>query len=142
MKLHISENIDKVIDGFTIVPIVYGEVDLATIPSNCASEIIAIDAVDSISHDKIEQFIFNVCSKIRLNGTAYFGGLDVYALSRSLLSGNISIKEYNDFTSKSNAIYSSKYILSLLQSNDITIQSVVYKGNYYEITVKRTHNKN
>lgn len=142
MKLHISENIDKVIDGFTIVPIVYGEVDLTTIPSNCASEIIAIDAIDSISHDKIEQFVFNVCSKIRLNGTAYFGGIDAYALSRSLLSGSINIKEYNDLISKSNGTYSCKYILSLLQSYDITVQSVVYKGNHYEITAKRTHNKN
>lgn len=140
MKLHISENIDKTIEGFTIVPIVYGEVDLTAIPSNCASEIVAVDAIDSISHDKIEQFVSNVCSKIRLNGTAYFGGLDVYAVSRSLLSGNINVKEYNALISKSNAVYSSKYILSLLQSLGITIQSVVYKGNYYEITTKRTHN--
>lgn len=142
MKLYISENIDKAISGFTLIPIVYGEVDLNSIPNNCASEIVAIDAIDNISNDKIELFISNLYSKIRLNGIVHFGGLDAYALSRNLLSGNIDIKEYSKMISQNNAIYSSKYILDLLRKYNLSIKSVIYKGNYYEITAQRTHNQN
>lgn len=142
MKLYISENIDKAIAGFTLIPIAYGEIDLSSIPSNCASEIVAIDAIDKIPHDKIELFVANLCSKIRLNGIVHFGGLDAYALSRNLLSGNIDIKQYSEIISNNDAIYSSKYILDLLRKYNLSVKSVVYKGHYYEITAQRTYNQN
>lgn len=142
MKLYISENIDKAIEGFVIIPIIYGEVDLSNIPDNAASEIVAIDALDSITHDKVEQFIGLLCRKLRLNGNLYLGGLDAYAISRSLLSGSVSIKEYNENISKKDSLYSSKIIIDLLKRNNINLASAVYKGNYYEVTAKRTYNQN
>lgn len=140
MKIYVSENIDKAIQGFTIVPIVYGEVDLSKIPDNGATTIVAIDALDTILPDKVNPFINLLCTKLRLNGSIHIGGLDPNALSRSLVSGNIEIDEFNKSISNKEALYPSKYITELLRLRDLTILSVIYRGNYYEISAQRTKN--
>lgn len=142
MKIQISENIDKTIEGYIITPIVYGVADLTRFPQNCASSIIAIDAVDSIKYDGIEKFIQDVALKMRLNGTLSIGGLDAYALSRDLLGGKINTVQYNQLISNKRSIYSSKDIVQLLSSNKLRIQSVVYKGYFYEISAIRPGNTN
>ena len=91
MKVYISENIDRVIEGFTTIPIVYGAVDLVSIPDNGASTIVCIDALDSIKSDSIVDFINGVVNKMRINCVAHFGGLDAYAVSKDLVSGKINI---------------------------------------------------
>lgn len=142
MKIYISEKIDKAIEGFRLIPVVYGEIDLSSVPDNAASTVVAIDAIDSISYNKLEEFIAKVCSKLRLNGTVYLGGLDAYATSRNLLSGAISIQDFNDQIAQKGGIYSSKHLLDLLQKHQLFINSVIYKGNYYEITAQRKHSQN
>lgn len=142
MNIYISENIDKAIDNFTLVPIVYGEVDLGKIPDNAGTTIIAIDAVDSIKQNNIESFVNNVCKKMRLNSSLHIGGLDVYAVSRSLLSGMMDLGEYNKLILGKTGIYSLRFIVDLLKKNGLQIKSAVYKGNNYEITATRPHNKN
>lgn len=142
MKLFISENIDKAIEGFVLVPIVYGEVDLRNVPENAASDIVAIDAVDSISINNIRQFITSICRALRLGGTIHIGGIDAYGLSRNLISGNIDLIEYNTLIAKKQGIYTSKYISDLLISHNLNIQSIIYKGSFYEITASRPKNKN
>lgn len=142
MKIHISEQLDKTIQGFSMIPIIYGEVDLSNIPNNAASTIVAIDAVDSINAENISTFIQSVVQKMRLNCELYIGGTDAYAISRGLVSGSLNLLEYNSLISGKRGIYSSKYILDLLQSMNIRIQSVVFKEYNYEISAVRQHDKN
>lgn len=142
MKIFISENIDKSIDGYKIIPIIYGEVDLQSIPNNAATDIVAIDAIDSIKYADLSSFISKIASKMRLNSNLYLGGLDLFALSRELLNGSKSVEEYNAIVNGKNGIYSSSIILDLLRANGIKINSVVYKGNRYEISATRPDYKN
>lgn len=142
MKVYISENIDKAIEGFNLIPIVYGAVDLGSIPNNAASTIVAIDALDSIKSESVIDFIGGVVSKMRLNSTVYLGGTDVYALSKNLLSGQLNINEYNNIMSNKNGIYACKYICDLLQSHKLKIMSAIFKGNNYEITATRSPDQN
>lgn len=142
MKVFISENIDRGLQGYTTIPIVYGEVDLTNIPDNSLTSIIAIDALDSIKYDKIIEFLRLLISKMRLSCTVYLGGVDVYAASRELISGSINIEKYNKEVLGKNGVYSSKFILDILQDNNITINSVVYKGNKYEISATRSNHQN
>jgi hypothetical protein len=137
MKLYISEHIDKAISGFQIIPIVYGEIDLGGIPANSASTIVAIDAIDSIKYENIEQFIQGVVSKMRLESNLYIGGLDVYAVNRALISGSLSLEEYNKLFVGKQGIQCANKIVDLLQKNGVTILSVVFKGNNYEISATR-----
>jgi predicted CopG family antitoxin len=142
MKLYISENIDKAIQNFTLVPIVYGEVDLSNVPDNAATMIVAVDAIDSIKSKDIENFINNICRKMRLESTLHIGGLDAYAVSRSLLNGTISLDEYNELVLGKTGMYSSRFIIDLLKKNRIQIRSAVYKGHTYEIAATRSNNQN
>jgi len=140
MKLFISENIDKAIEGYTLVPIVYGKVDLTKIPDNAASHIVAIDALDKINYQDLQAFLQNILSKLRLNGIINLGGIDAYALSRSLISGNTDLKEFNEEISTISGIYSAKIIVDLLHKFDLNINDVVYKGDRYEVTATRSKN--
>lgn len=143
MKIHITENLDKVIDGFSLIPVVYGAVDLGNIPANGASTIIATDAVDSIKYSNIADFINGIVSKMRLNCELYIGGIDAYALSKNLVSGNIDIEEFNKRIHGKQGIYSCKFIINLLlQHANVSILSAVFKGDKYEITATRTINQN
>lgn len=140
MKIHISENLDQTIQGFTTVPIVEGEVNLDIIPNNSASFIVAIDATDSVNN--ILKFIDNVCSKMRLGGEMCIGGLDIFAVSRGLLSGGLNLEDYNNLTNNKRGVYDSKFISDQLQSHGLTINSIVYKGYNYEVIAKRNHDQN
>jgi hypothetical protein len=111
MKLFISENIDKGLQGYITIPIINGEVDLAKIPNNSATSIIAIDAIDSISYDKIFEFLNLLITKMRLNCNLYLGGVDIYAISRELISGSKTIEDYNKEVCNKGGVYSSKLIL-------------------------------
>ena len=142
MKLFISENIDKAIEGYKLVPIVYGETDVESIPNNSATDIVAIDGVDSIKYSNLPQFIAKISSKMRLHSTLYIGGIDIFALSRELLSGSKTVEEYNEIVDGKSGIYTSSIILDLLRSNNIKINSVTYKGYRYEISATRSNNTN
>lgn len=142
MKLFISENIDKGLHGYITVPIINGEIDLTKIPDNSATSIIAIDALDSISYEKLFGFLSLLITKMRLNCNLYLGGIDIYAISRELISGSKTIEDYNKEVCNKNGIYSSKLILNILESNAIKVNSVVYKGNTYEISATRPEHKN
>lgn len=142
MKLFISENIDKSIEGYKIIPIVYGEIDLQSIPDNSSTDIVAIDAIDSVKYANLASFIKKIVSKMRLNSNLYLGGTDIFAVSRELLNGSKSIEEFNTIIESKNGIYSASMILELLRDNGIKINSVVYKGNKYEISATRPDYKN
>lgn len=139
MNIYISENIDRAIDNFTLIPIVYGEVDLKNIPDNAGTNIVAIDATDSIKQDNIEAFIQNLAKKMRLNSVLHIGGTDIYAITRLLLSGSLAIKDFNQILTKKNGIYSCKYIVDLLSKQGLQIKSAVFKGYNYEVTATRNH---
>ena len=142
MKVYISENIDKVIEGFSAIPIVYGVADFSSIPNNGASTIVAIDALDSIKPNDISQFINTIISKMRINCELFLGGIDAYSISKDLVSGKINVDEYNKIISGKNGIYSLTYIVDILLSNNIKILSTVFRGNNYEISATRLVSKN
>lgn len=140
MKIHITENLDKSISGYSLIPIIYGSVDLQSVPQNGASSIIAIDAVDSIKYENIIEFINAIILKMRLNSTLYIGGIDAYYLSKNLISGQISLEEYNSYIYGKQGIYDSKFIIDLLQKHNVKILSIIFKDNRYEITATRSVN--
>lgn len=142
MKICITENIDKAIENYTLVPILYGKVDMHSLPNNCATEIVAIDAVDSIPSDLLPTFVSSVKNKMRLGAKLHIGGFELSALSRAVMNGNISTKEYNDLIFSKKGIYKSKDILSLLQQVDLQIEKVLIRGYFYEITATRPINSN
>ena len=142
MKIHITENVEKIIEGYNMFPIVYGKVDLGGLPDNSLTQIIAIDAIDSIPSNLLPQFIESIVSKMRMGCSFIIGGLELGLLSRNIINGKLSSFNFNDIMSTRKSVYSSKDIVDLLKSHNISIDNVNIIGTNYEITASRPRNKN
>ena len=138
MKIHITENVDQIIDGYLMVPIVYGKIDLSSINNNCVTDIIADDTVDSIDCNYIFEFLNILVSKMRINGKLFISGLDLNIISQEIVSGITDYKEYNSQIKNKKAIYPVSEILKALTSLGLNIQTVNIKGNRYEIFCTRS----
>jgi hypothetical protein len=139
MKIHITENLDKLIDGYTMMPIVYGKIDMSNVPNNCATDVIASDAIDSIFVDDIINFFEQVVSKIRLNGKLFVSGTDLCLLAQDIISGAIKCQDFNKLTTDKRSIYPVDDIVKIISSMGLKIDSVEIKGNKYEIRAIRSN---
>jgi hypothetical protein len=142
MKIYITESVEKTIEGYNMIPIVYGKINLDIVPDNSLTEIIAINAIDSIPSNLLPQFIESIVKKMRMGCSFILGGLELGLLSRNIINGGISSFNFNDIMSKKKSVYSSKDIVDLLKSHNINIDNVNIIGTNYEITASRPRNKN
>lgn len=142
MKIQITENIDKGIENYTIVPILYGKIDLSLTPNNSVTHIVAIDALDSIPENLIVEFINNIIIKMRLGCEIIIGGTELAAISRDVISNNITTKEYNQLIFSKRGVYRSDDIIRLLNEANLTINNIQIKGYHYELTASRPYPKN
>ena len=78
MKLYITARPDSAPEGYEVSPIVYGNIDLTNIPDNSCTEVVATDAIDFISRDKIADFIKNIVSKLRSGAITTIVGCLLY----------------------------------------------------------------
>jgi hypothetical protein len=142
MKVYITENIDKVIEGYVMIPIIYGKVDLGQIPNNAAQSILATDALDSIPVQFIDTFLEDVKSRMRFNSELVIGGTELSIVSRDILLGNLNTQKYNELIFSKRGIYNVSDIISLLQNKNLTINKSSIKGYNYEISVTRSQASN
>jgi hypothetical protein len=142
MKVYITENIDKVIEGYVMIPIIYGKVDLGQIPNNAAQSILATDALDSIPVQFIDTFLEDIRSKMRFNSELVIGGTELSIVSRDILLGNLNTQKYNELIFSKRGIYNVSDIISLLQNKNLTINKSSIKGYNYEISVTRSQASN
>ena len=133
MKIHITENIDRVLQDHQIIPILYGKIDLGIIPDNAAQSIVAIDALDSIPANLLDEFFNQVSKKMRFGCNIILGGLELSSLCKDVVSGKVSSGDYNNLIYSKRGVYSVSDILSILSQLNLKIESVIMKGHNYEI---------
>lgn len=142
MKIHITENIENIIEGYGMVPIIYGKVDLGKYPDNSLLEIIAIDAIDSIPSDLLNNFFNQVISKMRMGCVMVLGGVELGLIARSIVNGKLDSEGFNGLLFKNKSMHSSVDIVKILTSHNLAIDSINIIGNNYEIKTSRPANKN
>lgn len=142
MKVYITENIDKVVEGFTMIPIIYGKIDLGQVPNNAAQTIVAIDALDSIPVRFLSTFLDDVKSKMRFNSELILGGTELSIISRDILTGTLNTKQYNELVFSKRGLYNVSDIVSLLQDKKLLINKSAIKGYNYEISATRPQASN
>jgi cyclopropane fatty-acyl-phospholipid synthase-like methyltransferase len=139
MKIYITENIENIIDGYIMIPIVYGKIDISNLPNNSIEEIVAIDAIDSIVSEELGAFFTEIKTKLRLNGVIHISGIELAVLCNSVLNGSVNSKDFNDTIFNSRSISCVDEILNYIKMINLEAQTVAIKGNKYEITAKRTN---
>jgi hypothetical protein len=137
MKIHITENVNSAIEGFSLIPIVYGRLDLGGVTDNSATQIVAIDAIDSVPAPMLTKFLQDVVSKMRMGCTAIFGGVELDILSRGIIANDINTESFNKLIFSKKAIYKNSDITRILTALGLSIDSVSIKGINYEITATR-----
>jgi hypothetical protein len=137
MNIHITENVDKIIDGFKMIPVINGSFDLSGIPDNSALNIVAVDAVDSIKFDFMEKFITDIRTKIRINGKVVIGGADLSTICGNVFDGKNTSKDFNNIIYSKKSCQNMSDIIDLLISVGLTINLVQFKGFNYEVTATR-----
>ena len=142
MKIQITENIDKAIENYTVVPILYGKIDLSLTPNNSVTHIVAIDAIDSVPDTLLVEFISNIVQKMRLGCQIILGGTELSAISKDVVNNNITTQDYNKLIFGKRGIYRSGDIINLLNQANLTINNVQIKGYKYELTASRPYPKN
>jgi hypothetical protein len=143
MKVHITENIENIIDGYDMVPIIYGKIDtINKYPDNSLVEIVAVDALDSIPINLLEEFLTSIIRKMRMGCIVTLGGVELQLIARDVIAGKIDSKTFNEAIFKKKAIYSSKDIIDLLNRGNLTIDTANIRGHFYEIKASRQPNKN
>jgi hypothetical protein len=139
MKIQITENVEQVIDGYLMIPIVYGKIDVDAIPNNSATDIVAENAPDSVYVDDIMEFFQKVASKVRTNGRLFVSGTDLSLLCKDIISGEINAVQFNKLTTQKRSLYPTNDIVNIMLNLGLKIESVQIKGNNYEIRATRSN---
>jgi hypothetical protein len=139
MKIHITENVDQIIDGYVMMPIVYGKIDMSNIPNNSATEIVADEAIDSIPVEEIQSLFGEIKSKLRLNGRLMVSGTELQVVCQDVLRGKLTTKDFNNVIFNNRGIYTVNEIAEYINSIDLKIETMLIKGNKYEIRATRTN---
>lgn len=71
--------------------------ELNTISDNSCQYINVADFMDFIPLEQRLQFLQTCLTKLRKNGAIYLTGVDLYAVSRSLISGSLPINKANGY---------------------------------------------
>lgn len=137
MKIYITENSDDSIQGYKTIPIIYGKIDLSDVPNNGAEKIIAKNALDQVTFGLLSDFLQSLVSRMRFGCELVLSGTDIGSLSKSIIDGRLTTKEYNSIIFTKKAIYSVNEILEQLKSHNLIINSVSMNGNNYELNVSR-----
>ena len=142
MKIHITENIENIIESYKMAPIIYGKVDIDKYPDNSLIEIIAIDAIGSIPVELLSNFLDQVVKKMRMGCTMTIGGVELGLLARNVVNGKINSEAFNGLVFKNRSIFSSVDIVNMLTQRNLVIDNINIIGNNYEIKTSRPANKN
>lgn len=137
MKIHITENVNSAIQGFVLVPIVYGRLDLGGVTDNSATQIIAIDAIDSVPSQMLVKFLQDIVSKMRIGCVAIFGGIELDILARGIVTKDVSSENFNNLVYSKKSLYRNSDITNILTSLGLSIDNVLIQGISYEITATR-----
>jgi glutamine amidotransferase-like uncharacterized protein len=137
MKLNIATSPQKIISGYTNCFIENDSVDLKHIISNSCEEIIMVESVDAISYENFEEVIANIVSKLRLKGKLIISGINLDIVSRSLISEELSEKDYSSIIMNIRSMRSRNSVISIIEAMGLAIESSISKGVMYEIVAAR-----
>ena len=134
MKILITENLEKTIDGYLTLTAVHGSVKLNDVPRNACESIVIDNCMDNLKEDQILE---QLSSKLRKEGVITIVGTDIYVLSQNLLNKNISIDEFCNYTSNTKRMWSMEKIISIMKNLNMTIVTATLQGVRYEVRAQR-----
>ena len=137
MKLHVLRPEQQGIENYTIALVVNNEVNLSQVCNNECEVIMANDAIDSFSIDRVPALIESLASKLRINGKLVIGGTDIRLLSKSIINDQMAEEEGSNMIGSINSATNPLMIKAIIQKLRLSYVSTQISGVHYEITAKR-----
>mgnify|MGYP003114403975 CR=1 FL=1 len=137
MKLHVLRPEQQGIENYTIALVVNNEVNLSQVCNNECEVIMANDAIDSFSIDRVPALIESLASKLRINGKLVIGGTDIRLLSKSIINDQMAEEEGSNMIGSINSATNPLMIKAIIQKLGLSYVSTQISGVHYEITAKR-----
>ena len=123
MKLHVLRPEQQGIENYTIALVVNNEVNLSQVCNNECEVIMANDAIDSFSIDRVPALIESLASKLRINGKLVIGGTDIRLLSKSIINDQMAEEEGSNMIGSINSA-----------TNPLMIKAIIQKlGHKYQV---------
>ena len=138
MKIHVVKPQQEAIENFKKVVCFNNSIDLSEISDNECDVIMANDAVDLFSIDKIGEMLGPLVKKLRLNGTLVVGGTDLRVLCKSVVNDQISEQDASNIISSLSSATNLRMVKAMAESMGLNVVSTQLSGIHYEITIKRS----
>lgn len=124
-------------DGYQVLEIINGKINIDQFSDNECIEISAINSLDFISYPDLNGFMLSLASKTRKNGTVTLGGVDTYSLSRAITNDSMSIEDINQLLYSRKSLTDINTTKEFMISLGFEIVSAYLNGINYEIKARR-----
>lgn len=125
-------------DGYQVLEIVNGKINIDQFSDNECVEIDATISLDFISYPDLNSFMLSLTSKVRKGGTVKLGGVDTYSLSRAITNDSISIEDINKLLYSRKSLTDINTTKEFIISLGFEIVSAHLNGINYEIKARRS----
>lgn len=137
MKLQIVVPTQPSIENFERVEIHPNSMDLSRVSDNECTLILANDAIDYFSVDKIGDLIQSLIKKVRMGGEIVIGGTDVRLFAKMIINDQLDELQACQMIGSIQSLSNMGLVLQVFQQGNFEILSTQISGIHYEIKAKR-----
>ena len=137
MKIHVLRPDQQAIENFTRVNISNNLVDLTQLSDNECELILANDAIDSYSIDRVAELVHSLVSKLRLGGELVLGGTSIRLFCKQVLNSQLDESQASQIVGSVASLTSPEPLVQVLSSMGLEIVEASMSGIHYEVKAKR-----
>ena len=137
MKIHVLRPDQQAIENFTRVNISNNLVDLTQLSDNECELILANDAIDSYSIDRVAELVQSLVSKLRLGGELVLGGTSIRLFCKQVLNSQLDEQQASQIIGSVASLTSPQPLVQALSSMGLEILESTMSGIHYEVKAKR-----
>jgi hypothetical protein len=137
MKIHVLRPDQQAIENFTRVNISNNLVDLTQLSDNECELILANDAIDSYSIDRVAELVQSLVSKLRLGGELVLGGTSIRLFCKQVLNSQLDESQASQIVGSVASLTSPEPLVQVLSSMGLEIVEASMSGVHYEVKAKR-----
>ena len=124
-------------EGYQVLEVRNGAIDLDQFSNNECTEILAPDLIDHLSFEDINPVVSTIVQKMRKGATITVGGVDARMLARGIIEGAIPVYDLNKAVFGRRSITDINLTKELLIALGLKIISARLVGLKYEIEATR-----
>ena len=137
MKIHVVRMDQKPIENYRAIVVSENFINFLDISDNECVEILANDALDSFSIEKIPECIHGLVKKLRLGGTLVIGGTDIRLFAKAITNGAIGRGDASGMIDSLHSMATMSMVSPVIEKAGLKIINTSLGGVHFEIKAQR-----